>query len=50
MKKLYPTMDVDEAHYVFDSLDKYQAGKVVYESIIDLMKESKIHLTPLLTI
>jgi hypothetical protein len=47
MKKLHPTIDIDEARYVFDSLDKHQLGKVVFDSVIELFKESRINLTPL---
>ncbi len=40
-------MDMDEAHYIFDSMDKHQSGKVIYDTIIDLLKENSINLTPL---
>lgn len=47
MKQLYPAMDIDEARYIFDSMDKLHAGKIVYESIIELFKANNINLTSL---
>lgn len=50
MKRLHPAIDIDETRYIFDSLDKHEAGKIVFESLVGLLKQNQINLSPFHTI
>lgn len=45
MRGLQHNIDMDEAKFIFDKVDKSKSGKVLFDNIANMLKDSDINLT-----